>query len=107
MGGQIHKTSQFSEHTLETIDSEVQTILESAAKRAYDMLVESQKDLEAITRGLMEHEELDRKQITELIGESIHASRQKAREAADAEHAAKKEAETEKSAEATTASDNS
>ena len=107
LGGQIHKTSQFSEHTLETIDSEVQTILESAAKRAYDMLVESQKDLEAITRGLMEHEELDRKQITELIGESIHASRQKAREAADAEHAAKKEAETEKSAEATTASDNS
>jgi len=106
LGGQIHKTSQFSEHTLETIDSEVQTILESAAKRAYDMLVESKKDLEAITRGLMEHEELDRKQITELIGESIHASRQKAREAADAEHAAKKEAETEKSAEATTASDN-
>ena len=75
LGGQIHKTSQFSEHTLETIDAEVHTILTTAAKRALDMLVEHKDDLEAITRGLMEHEELDRKQITEQIGESVHAAK--------------------------------
>ena len=39
------------------------------------MLIEHKADLEAITRGLMQHEELDRKQITELIGESVHAGR--------------------------------
>ena len=89
LGGQIHKTSQFSEHTLETIDNEVHTILTTAAKRAMDMLVEHKDDLEAITRGLMEHEELDRKQITELIGESVHAAKQKAR----AEEEAKAKAE--------------
>ena len=89
LGGQIHKTSQFSEHTLETIDAEVHSILTAAAKRALDLLVEHKKDLEAITRGLMEHEELDRKQITELIGDSVHATRQKAIQQAEA----KKEAE--------------
>jgi len=75
--------------TLETIDAEVHSILTAAAKRALDLLVEHKKDLEAITRGLMEHEELDRKQITELIGDSVHATRQKAIQQAEA----KKEAE--------------
>jgi len=93
LGGQIHKTSQFSEHTLETIDAEVHTILTTAAKRALDMLVEHKDDLEAITRGLMEHEELDRKQITELIGESVHAAKQKARAEEEAKAKAEKEAE--------------
>ena len=92
LGGQIHKTSQFSEHTLETIDAEVHSILTAAAKRALDLLVEHKEDLEAITRGLMEHEELDSKQITELIGDSVHATRQKAIQQAEA----KKEGESAK-----------
>ena len=112
LGGQIHKTSQFSEHTLETIDEEVHSILTTAAKRALDMLIEHKDELEAITKGLMQHEELDRKQITELIGESVHAARQKIRLEAEAKREAKaeaekkaqsetdKEAETEKEAEA-------
>ncbi|MDB2686290.1 ATP-dependent zinc metalloprotease FtsH [Mariniblastus sp.] len=93
LGGQIHKTSQFSEHTLETIDEEVHSILTMAAKRALDMLIEHKADLEAITKGLMQHEELDRKQITELIGDSVHATRLKAREEADALKQAKADAE--------------
>ena len=93
LGGQIHKTSQFSEHTLETIDEEVHSILTMAAKRALDMLIEHKADLEAITKGLMQHEELDRKQITELIGESVHASRLKLRKEAEAIQEAKAEAE--------------
>ena len=103
LGGQIHKTSQFSEHTLETIDNEVHTILTTAAKRAMDMLVEHKDDLEAITRGLMEHEELDRKQITELIGESVHAAKQKARADEEAKAKAEKEAKEKAKAEQETA----
>ncbi len=93
LGGQIHKTSQFSEHTLETIDEEVHSILTTAAKRAMDMLIKYKDELEAITRGLMENEELDRKQITELIGESIHAAKQKARAEEEAKAKAAKESE--------------
>ena len=103
LGGQIHKTSQFSEHTLETIDAEVHTILTTAAKRAMDMLVEHKDDLEAITRGLMEHEELDRKQITELIGESVHAAKQKARADEEAKAKAEKEAKEKAKADQETA----
>ena len=101
LGGQIHKTSQFSEHTLETIDAEVHTILTTAAKRAMDMLIKHKDELEAITRGLMEHEELDRKQITELIGESVHAAKQKARADEEAKAKAEKEAEEKAEQEAT------
>ena len=101
LGGQIHKTSQFSEHTLETIDAEIHTILTTAAKRAMDMLIKHKDELEAITRGLMEHEELDRKQITELIGESVHAAKQKARADEEAKAKAEKEAEEKAEQEAT------
>ena len=103
LGGQIHKTSQFSEHTLETIDAEVHSILTTAAKRAMDMLVKHKDDLEAITRGLMEHEELDRKQITDLIGESVHAAKQKARADEEAKSKAEKEAKEKAKAEQETA----
>lgn len=72
LGGQIHKSRQFSENTMESIDDEVHSILETAAKKAFDFLNEHREDLEAITRGLLEHEELDQKEITELIGPSIH-----------------------------------
>lgn len=75
LGGQIHKSRQFSEHTMETIDDEVQAILEEAAKRAYELLEENRVDLEAITQGLLKDEELDRGQIEALIGPSVHAKK--------------------------------
>lgn len=75
LGGQIHKSRQFSEHTMETIDDEVQAILEEAAKRAYELLEENKVDLEAITQGLLKDEELDRGQIEALIGPSVHANK--------------------------------
>ncbi|MCL4153665.1 UNVERIFIED_CONTAM: hypothetical protein GTU68_039316 [Idotea baltica] len=81
LGPVSYKTSsQFSEHIMETIDEEVHRILEEAAQRALALLKENKNDLEAITGGLMESEELDRKQLTELIGESVHAIRKKASE---------------------------
>ncbi len=76
LGGQIHKSRQFSEHTMEVIDNEVHKILESASKSALQLLTKHKDGLEAVTRGLLEHEELDRKEIAELIGPSVHAERE-------------------------------
>lgn len=77
LGGQIHKSSQFSQHTMETIDEEVHAILEDAAQRALDLLAKHRDDLEKLTRALIKEEELDRNQITDLIGESVHAIRKR------------------------------
>ena len=76
LGGQIHKSRQFSEHTMEVIDNEVHKILETASKSALELLKNHQDGLEAVTQGLLEHEELDRKEIADLIGPSVHASRE-------------------------------
>ena len=76
LGGQIHKSRQFSEHTMEVIDNEVHKILETASKSALQLLKKHQDGLEAVTQGLLEHEELDRKEIADLIGPSVHADRE-------------------------------
>lgn len=92
LGGQIHKSSQFSQHTMETIDEEVHAILEDAAQRALDLLAKHRDDLENLTRALIKEEELDRNQITEIIGESVHAIRKK--KAAEAAEAAEKNSDS-------------
>ncbi|MEM6470145.1 MAG: cell division protein FtsH, partial [Planctomycetota bacterium] len=71
LGREMHQSRQFSEHTQELIDEEVSRILLEADQRAEQLLREHREDLEKITRALMEQEELDEDQITELVGESI------------------------------------
>ena len=61
---------------MEVIDEEVHQILDAAAKSAIELLEKHRKDLQAITDGLVEEEELDRHQIADLIGPSVHVSRE-------------------------------
>jgi cell division protease FtsH len=68
LGREIHQQRQFSEHTMEMIDEEVAQILHAASSRASELLQERREELDKITRGLLEQEELDEKQITALIG---------------------------------------
>ncbi len=91
LGGQIHKNRQFSEHTQEVIDEEVHEILESASKDAFDLLSQHREDLEKLTKSLLESEELDQKQITELIGPSVHQNDKDELEAAQEKVAAEHE----------------
>jgi cell division protease FtsH len=72
LGREIHQNRQFSEHTMIVIDEEVAKILQTAAKVASELLGHKRHDLDTISKALMENEELDRKQIAELIGRSIH-----------------------------------
>lgn len=73
LGREIHQNRQFSEHTMVSIDEEVHLILQKAAADAQALLKDKQEHLQNITDGLLEKEELDRKEIEALIGASVHA----------------------------------
>jgi len=75
LGREIHQQRQFSERTQETIDSEVGDTLRAADRRAADMLHARREELERLKDALMEREELDENEITELIGPSVHIRR--------------------------------
>lgn len=72
LGREMHQSRVFSEHTMEVIDDEITKILHDAAKRALEMMGERRDDLEALTRKIIEHEELDRFEIEEVLGKSVH-----------------------------------
>ena len=76
LGSQMHKSRQFSEHTMEVIDDEVHEILESSSKNALELLKKHQEQLESVTKALLKDEELDRREIRTLIGPSVHTERE-------------------------------
>ena len=74
LGREIHKQRQFSEHTMELIDAEVTRILHEASEAATQLLSERREELDRLAAALLREEELDERQITELIGPSVHAA---------------------------------
>tara|TARA_B100000676_G_C18091835_1_gene860666 strand:+ start:12166 stop:14220 length:2055 start_codon:yes stop_codon:yes gene_type:complete len=72
LGREIHEQRQFSEHTMEVIDSEVAKFLHEAEKRADELLVQYREELENLTEKLVESEELSEEQIADVIGPSVH-----------------------------------
>jgi cell division protease FtsH len=72
LGREITHSRPFSEHTQELIDEEVARILLEADQKAEQLLRERRTELEKITRGLLEREELSEVEIAELIGPSTH-----------------------------------
>ncbi|MEC9096883.1 MAG: ATP-dependent zinc metalloprotease FtsH [Planctomycetota bacterium] len=72
LGREIHEQRQFSEHTMEVIDSEVSGFLHEAETRADSLLVQYKDELELLTSKLIEAEELNEPQIAEIIGPSVH-----------------------------------
>jgi cell division protease FtsH len=79
LGRELHQSRPFSEHTQELIDEEVARILLEADQKAEDLLRERRDQLEKITRGLLEREELTEMEIAELIGPSTHTLNAKAK----------------------------
>ncbi len=72
LGREIHKNRQFSEHTMEVIDDEVATILQAAAKSAFQLLGDRREALDRLADELVKSEELDQKDIEAILGPSIH-----------------------------------
>ncbi len=72
LGREIHQQRQFSEHTMEVIDQEVSAILQKASEKAFNLLKERREELENLAKALLDREELNSKEIAELIGPSVH-----------------------------------
>lgn len=89
LGREMHQQRQFSEATMEKIDAEVASILIQASKRALQILTEHRGKLDALTDALVKEEELSEKDITELIGPSVHANKEPRSSAATESIAAK------------------
>ncbi len=75
LGREIHKSRQFSEHTMERIDEEVTMLLRKAAQSALELLKEKRSEMELLTKELVEKEELDRHEIARIIGPSVHRNK--------------------------------
>ena len=71
LGREMHQLREFSEHTMQVIDEEVAKVLHAAADRAYQVLNENRDHLDKLAGALIEHEELDVNEITELIGPAV------------------------------------
>jgi cell division protease FtsH len=73
LGREMHQQRHFSESTMEAIDEEVARILRESSERASGLLSEQRGKLEKLTQGLLEKEELNEREITEILGPSVHA----------------------------------
>ena len=76
LGREIQQQRNFSEHTMEIIDDEVSGIIQEAMQRATDLLTEKRSELDELTRTLIEKEELDQDEIRNVLGASIHETKE-------------------------------
>jgi cell division protease FtsH len=82
LGKEIQEPRDFSEGTAQIIDEEVQKLLREADQKAYEFLRDSRAELDRIVDALLDHEELDRKEIEELLNPEHRTSQGPAEESA-------------------------
>jgi cell division protease FtsH len=68
LGKEMSEPREFSEHTAQVIDEEIVRILRSASDRAEKLLEEHRDKLDTLAVALEREEELDERQIEDLIG---------------------------------------
>jgi cell division protease FtsH len=68
LGKEMSEPREFSEHTAQVIDEEIVRILRSASDRAEKLLNEHRDKLDTLAVALEREEELDERQIEDLIG---------------------------------------
>ena len=67
LGKEIQEPRDFSEGTAQVIDEEVQKLLRAADEKAYQLLQTHRPGLDKIVDALLEREDLDKKDIDELL----------------------------------------
>ena len=76
LGEDLMHTRDYSDHTSQMIDDEVERILREQEARAIEVLTLHRRGLESLTRSLLEHETLDGAEAAQLIdeahGEPVH-----------------------------------
>jgi cell division protease FtsH len=69
LGKEIQESRDFSEGSAQVIDEEVARLLREADQRAFELLNQHRPELDRLVEALLEHEELDRKDIVALLDE--------------------------------------
>ena len=76
LGEDLMHTRDYSDHTSQVIDDEVERILREQESRAIEVLTLHRRGLEELTRALLEHETIDGETAARLIdeahGEQVH-----------------------------------
>ncbi|NNN00952.1 MAG: ATP-dependent zinc metalloprotease FtsH [Acidimicrobiaceae bacterium] len=76
LGEDLMHTRDYSDHTSQVIDDEVERILREQETRAIEVLTLHRRGLESLTRSLLEHETIDGETAARLIdeahGEPVH-----------------------------------
>jgi cell division protease FtsH len=67
LGKEIQEARDFSEGSAQIIDEEVQKLLREADERAYELLKQHREELDRLVEALLENEEMDKKEIEELL----------------------------------------
>jgi len=70
LGEDLMHTRDYSDHTSQVIDDEVERILREQESRAIEVLTLHRRGLEALTRALLEHETIDGETAARLIDEA-------------------------------------
>jgi len=73
LGENLMHTRDYSEHTAQIIDDEVERILREQESRAIEVLTLHRAGLEALTRALLERETIDGEEAARLIDEAFGA----------------------------------
>ena len=68
LGKEMTEPREFSEHTAQVIDEEIVRMLRAASDRAENLLTEHRDKLDALATALEREEELDERQIEDVIG---------------------------------------
>ncbi len=67
LGREMARTKIYSESTARDIDEEIKSIIDAGYKTAHDLIYNNRDKLEAIAKGLLEYETLDRVQVEEIV----------------------------------------
>jgi cell division protease FtsH len=67
LGRELTEPKDFSEHTAQVIDEEVQRIVHDMEKKAREVLEPNRDKLDAIAKALIKHETLENKDIDEIL----------------------------------------
>lgn len=68
LGKEMHSYREFSEETARLIDIEVQKIMQDANEKATQMLIEHRELLDKLAENLLQYENLEQNQLTEILG---------------------------------------
>ena len=67
LGREMGRSREYSDETAREIDAEVKRLIDEAYQRAQELLEKHRREVEAIAKGLLEHETLDASHIDEIL----------------------------------------